>query len=207
MSAISFAVTAAHAKRNAAAPSIVFETRVTAPEPIEAMVLRAQIRIEPQWREYDGAEKTLLVDLFDTPDRWGTTLHALSWADITVTVPAFERETQTEVTVPCTYDFDAAATRYLNALGGGEIPVRLLFSGAIFRCAPSGFSTERVPWSSEAAYRMPLHVWHEAMRACYGDDALIRVTRETLNRLQRYRALSGATSWDQLFERLLGAPT
>ncbi len=206
MSALTFEITGAAAKRHAASPTIAFRVGITTGESIDAMILRAQIRIEPQWRNYDGTEKTLLNDLFGTPERWHTTLRSLSWADIPVAVPAFERETEAEANVPCTYDFDFAATRYLNSLGSGEIPVRFLFSGAVYRSAAAAFSTERVPWSSECAYRMPLNVWRDAMRSCYGDDALIRVNRETLDRLQRYRALSGATSWDDLFERLLETP-
>jgi hypothetical protein len=207
MSELQFGIMGAQAKRYAALPTISFRLHVSADEPIEALVLRAQVRIEPQWRAYDSSEKTLLGDIFGTPDRWGTTLRTFSWADVPVTVPAFECETDADVNVACTYDFDQTATRFLHALGGGEIPLRFLFSGAVFRYGATGLSTERVSWSSECAFRMPLAVWHDAMRACYGDDALIRVNRETLERLHRYRALIGAVSWDQFFERLLGAPT
>lgn len=206
MSEVRFAITGAAAKQHAASPAIAFGLHVQADEAIEAMVLRAQLRIEPQWRSYDGREKTLLNDLFGTPDRWQATLRTFSWADVPVMIPAFEGATDAEIAVPCTYDFDQAATRFLQALGDGEIPLRFLFSGAIFRYGSAGFSTDRVPWSCEAAYRMPLEVWRAAMRACYGDDALIRVSRETLERLHRYRALSGAASWDELLERLLEAP-
>jgi hypothetical protein len=207
VSALQFSITGAQAKRYAATPTIAFRLHVDSAEPIEALVLRVQVRIEPQWRSYDGTEKTLLGDLFGTPDRWQTTLRTFSWADVSVTVPGFEQQTDADVNVACTYDFDQTATRFLHALGGGEIPLRFLFSGAIFRNGASGLSTERVSWSSESAYRMPLEVWHDAMRAYYGDDALIRISRETLERLHRYRALNGAMSWDQFFERLLGAPT
>lgn len=207
MSALQFRIEGAKANVHAASPTIAFTLHVDSADAIEAMVLRIQIRVEPQWRAYDGSEKTLLNDLFGTPDRWQTTLRTFSWADVPVMVPAFEASTRAEVCVPCTYDFDHAATRYLHALGGGEVPLRFLFSGAIFRHGGGSFLTERVPWSNESAYRMPVEVWHEAMRACYGDDALIRVHRETLEKLHRYRALCGSLSWDELFERLIGAPT
>jgi hypothetical protein len=207
VSKLDFRVDDAKAKSHAASPTIAFALDVESDEPIEAMVLRVQLRIEPQWRSYDGTEKTLLNDLFGTPDRWQTTLRTFSWADVPVIVPGFEGSTRAEICIPCTYDFDQAATRFLHALAGGEVPLRFLFSGAIFRRGGKTFSTERVPWSCEYAYRMPLEVWQSAMRACYGDDALIRVHRETLEKLHRYRALAGAISWDDLFERLMGAPT
>jgi len=207
MPGLTFSVADARARAHAASPTIVFRLRIAANQPVEALALRAQLRIEPQWRAYEAREKPLLNDLFGTPDRWNTTLRSFSWADVSVTVPAFANETEIDVPVPCTYDFDVPATRFFNALGEGAIPIRFLFSGAIFRSAPAGFQTERVPWSCECTYGMPLEVWREAMRACYGGDALIRVNAETLERLHRCRALSGATTWDELFDRLLGAVT
>ena len=197
-----FSVRDAQAKPHTAVPTIAFALRIASQEGIEALVLHAQLRIEPQWREYEGTEKTLLNELFGTPDRWQTTLRTFSWADVPVMVPAFEKETIVEVAIPCTYDFDIAAAKYLNALGGGLIPVRFLFSGAIFRRTPS-FSSERVSWASECAYRLPYEVWKEAMRACYGDDALIRIKHETFERLLEYRALSGASSWDDVILQLV----
>lgn len=196
MKGLEFEITGVRAKKYAASPTILFDMKILAGRRIEALVLRAQLRIEPQWRPYDPRERALLNDLFGTPDRWNTTLRSLSWADVPVVVTGFTKETRAVIEVPCTYDFDLAATRFLTALGGGEIPLRFLFSGAIFSAGASGFSTERVAWSSEAAFRMPVSIWHEAMRGCYGDDVLLRISRETFEHLQTVRALSGATTWD-----------
>jgi hypothetical protein len=206
MSDIRFSVVDAQAKQHAASPTISFRLHVSAAEPVDALVLRAQLRIEPQWRMYDQEEQSLLGDLFGTPDRWHATLRTFSWTDVSLVVPGFDDEIETEISVPCTYDFDQAATRFFDALHSGAIPVRFLFSGPIFRSARTGFITERISWSSECTYRMPVGVWHDAMRACYGDDALIRINLETLEKLRRYRALSGASTWDEVLERLMGAP-
>ncbi len=203
MTELKFTIAGAHPKQHAASPAISFETAIATSEPVEALVLRAEVRIEPQRRQYDSREHTLLNDLFSTPDRWATTLRTFSWADVPVIVTAFEEQTCAHIDVPCTFDFDEAATRYFSALGEGDIPLRFFFSGAIFRYGGNGVSTERVPWSCEAGYRMPLQVWNAAMRACFGDDAIIRVRRETLEDLHRLRALSGAISWDDLFARLV----
>ncbi|MBV8637825.1 MAG: hypothetical protein JO322_07040 [Candidatus Eremiobacteraeota bacterium] len=207
MSDLGFSVIDARAKQNAASPTIAFRLHIASERPVDAIVLRAELRIEPQWRTYDREAQVLLGELFGTPDRWQTTLRTFAWADVTLVVPGFARETDAEITVPCTYDFDVAATRFFDTVHSGEIPVRFLFSGAVYRDRGSSFSTERVAWNSECSYRMPVSVWHDAMRACYGSDALIRIKRETLEELRRYRALSGATTWDELLVRLLGAPT
>lgn len=202
-----FSITGAYAKPRAAMPTICFGLRVRSSERVEAMVLRAEIRIEPQWRNYSREEQALLADIFGAPERWGTTLRAFSWADVPAVVTAFEDETLTRIEVPCTYDFDVTATRFFHALEDGHVPVRILFSGAIFYAGGLGFSCERVPWSAEAAYRMPASVWHDAMHACCGTDALLRVKAETLEHLQRMRASAGALSWDELFERSSGVVT
>jgi len=206
---LTFAITGARAKPNAASPTVSFEVCVASSERVEAMVLRAEVRIEPQWREYGPQEQQLLDDMFGPPERWGSTLRTFAWADVPAIVTGFENETHTTVDVPCTYDFEVTATRFFQALKSGDVPVRILFSGAIFYAGANGFWCERVPWSAEAAYRMPLCVWRDAMQSCYGTDAVLRVKAETLERLHRMRALHGVLSWDALFDRLsgVGEPT
>lgn len=203
MTDLQFTILEAVPAQRSALPAIVFRMRVaTSGDPIEALVLRADVRLEPQWREYDAAQQRLLEDLFGTPDRWGQTLRALTWAEVPVMVKAFSKETTFELRVPCTYDFEASVTRYFSAVDDGAIPVRMLFSGSIFRRSPEGFSGEMVPWSCECAYRMPAQLWQDAMRACYGDAVLLRIDRSTFDELRRVRASLGATSWDSTLRQL-----
>jgi hypothetical protein len=170
-----FSVVDAKPKHYAASPTIVFRLRIGCDDQVEAMVLRVQIRIEPR-RHNNG--------------------HPFAWADIPVMVPAFTGETFVDVNVPCTYDFDNTAARFFNDVEAGEIPLRFFFTGSIFRRTEESFSVSMLSWQSECAYRMPLEVWQDAMRACYGDSVLIRIDRETFERLQRLRTQTGATSWD-----------
>jgi hypothetical protein len=204
---LTFTADGARPKRHAASPAIRFDLNVACDAPVEALVLRAEVRIEPQWREYSREEQLLLGDIFGAPERWGTTLRSLAWADVPVVIGAFEDVAQTHVDVPCSYDFESTATRLLHALHEGELQVRFLFSGTIFTAGPAGFSCERVPWSAEALCRLPVRTWRDAMRACYGEYALLRVHRETLERLHAMRASCGALSWDELFDRLSGVVT
>jgi hypothetical protein len=197
MSDLTFSIVGVEPKLHAASPTIRFILQIGG-EGAEAIVLRTQIRIEPQWRSYSDAEKPLLRDLFGTADRWDKTLHALAWADVPVMVPAFSGETLVDVNVPCTYDFDVTATRFFSAVEAGHIPLRFLFSGSIFRNGAQAFSVDRVSWSSECAYRMPHDVWRDAMRAYYGNSVVLRIDRETFEYLQRLRAETGATSWDEV---------
>jgi hypothetical protein len=206
MSELEFSVPDAAPAQRSAQPAVVFRVHVrNAGEPVEAMVLHAGVRIEPQWRSYDAQAQTQLADLFGTPDRWDKTLHVLTWAEVAVMVRGFDRESHFDVRVPCTYDFDASVTRYFSAVDEGTIPVRMLFSGSIFRRSPHGFSAQMVPWSCECAYSMPASLWKAAMQAVYGDAVLLHIDRATFDRLRELRAHLGLTSWDATIAALLAA--
>ena len=53
----------------------------------------------------------------------------LLWTRTTLVVPPFTGSTVVELPVPCSYDMDVLASRYLDALAGGEVPLEFLFSG------------------------------------------------------------------------------
>lgn len=188
-----------------AAPALLFRMRVTESTgaTVHAMALRVQITIEPQRRRYD--DPGALADLFGTPDRWATTLRPFLWTHAPALVPGFTGETDFDLPVPCTYDFEVAAAKYLHALRDGEVPLTLLFSGTVFTRGVAGFGVEQVPWHLEAAYRLPVAVWRSTMDQFFPNSGWIRVDRETLDALARYRAGRGLTSWEQTLGVLLAA--
>ncbi|HLH40992.1 MAG TPA: DUF6084 family protein [Bryobacteraceae bacterium] len=202
-----FAVAGARALPHAAAPTIAFGLRIRDPRPIQAILLNCQLRIEPRRRPHTLEEKQRLADIFGAPDRWGETLHPLTWTQATVNVPAFEGGAKVNLPVPCTYDFEVTAAKYLAAMENGEIPLRFLFSGTIFVKSETGFLVEQIPWSKDAAYRMPVAIWREVMNFYFPSSGWIRLQRDTLARLQRERAQHGYTSWEELFESLLAEST
>ena len=63
---------------------------------------------------------------------------------------------------------------------------------------------EQVAWDKESTYRMPVRVWRDLMDAYFPGCAWIRVRRETLDALQRFRARHGFLSWDDTIEALVG---
>ena len=123
---------------------------------MHALALRTQIRIEPLRRRYDDTEADAMRDLFGERPRWGTTLKPLQLGFVNQMVPTFTGQTDVEVALPCSYDFDVAANKYLYALADGEIPLLLLFSGTVFTAEGNGFSVSLVPWDREARYRLPV---------------------------------------------------
>jgi hypothetical protein len=189
----------------AAAPNLTVRLRITEAtgERIHAIALRCQVRIEAQRRSYEPAEKTDLADLFGAASRWGETLKPLLWTQTSVMVPGFTEAVDVDLPLPCTYDFEVAAAKYLQALGDGEVPLSLQFSGTVFTRGESGFGVEQIPWHLEAGYRMPIRVWRELMDAHFPNSGWIRVDRETLRRLGTYRTERGLIGWDRVFDELL----
>ena len=51
--------------------------------------------------------------------------------------------TVVDLPVPCTYDLEVAASRYLDALGDGEVPLEFLFSGTVFYAGEDGPAPDR----------------------------------------------------------------
>jgi hypothetical protein len=50
---------------------------------------------------------------------------------------------------------------------------------------------------------MPVTVWRNMMDLYFPNSAWIRVQRDTLDDLQKFRAYRGLPTWDQAFEALL----
>ncbi len=190
--------------RYAAVPTLQLKLRIseTTGAQVHAIALRCQIRIEPQRRRYSPEEADGLLELFGEPPRWGDTLKPMQFATVSLMVPSFTGSTEIDLPVPCTYDFEVAASKYLHALGDGEVPLLLLFSGTVFTKGLSGFSVGQVPWHKEATYRLPVSVWREIMDRFFPGAGWIRVRRDTLDALQRFKAVRALTTWDDALEAL-----
>jgi len=197
----------AEPQRYASVPALGFRIRIaeTSGDPVHAIALRCQIRVEPQKRRYTPDEAAGLVELFGTPDRWGDTLKPLQFAMVPAMVPGFTGSTELELPVPCSYDLEVAAGKLLSALGSGdgEIPMVLLFSGTVFSKGETGFAVAQLPWESECAYRLPARVWRELMDRWFAGQGWVRAGRDVLGRLQRYKAAHAHPTWDGALDALL----
>jgi hypothetical protein len=190
----------------AAAPVLLFKLRVSqsTQASIHSIALHCQIRIEPNKRRYGAAEKDRLLDLFDTPDRWSQTLRPMLWTHANVYVKPFSDRIDVDLPVPCTFDFNVAATKYFYALEDGEVPLSLLFSGTIFHEGPEGgLEIAQIPWEKEATFRLPVDVWKEMMDRYYPNSAWICLHRDVFDRLYRFKSKNRLPTWEQALERLL----
>jgi hypothetical protein len=196
----------ARAERWAVAPTMTFLLKVaeTAGEAVHGIALRCQIRIEPVKRRYSDAEGEGLADLFGERARWGDTMKPLQLAFAAQMVPSFSGSIEIELPVPFTYDFEVATSKYFHALEDGDIPLLLLFSGTIFVKSDEGFRVEQVPWHKESAFRLPVATWREMMDTHFPNSAWIRIRRDTMDALSRFRSDRALPGWDETLDALLG---
>jgi hypothetical protein len=206
MPELNFSVEGAEAVSFAATPTLALKLRVneTGDEPIHAVLLSCQVRIEATRRRYGEEERKRLVDLFGDPSRWSETLRSLLWTNVSVNVPPFTGSVLVDLQVPCTYDFNLQITKYFDGLEDGDVPLTLLFSGSIFFAGPGGaLQVTRVSWSEEATYRMPVSVWQDVMRLYYPNTAWLNLRKDVFDRLLAYKSRRGLPTWEQAVESLL----
>ena len=204
MSELAFSITGARAEPYAASPSLALKLHVTESTGVRVhmIALRAQVQIEPQKRRYRATETGRLSDLFGTVDRYGDTLKPFLWTHVSSMILNFSGETDVELSLPCSYDFEVAANKYLTALEAGEIPIVLYFSGTVFVEGEHGLAAELVSWSTEANYRLPVAVWRETMDAHFPNTAWLRVSADVFAELDRFRVARGLRSWDAALSAL-----
>lgn len=192
-------------ERYGVVPSLTLELRITetSGERVEAIALRCQIRIEPHRRRYSAEEAEQLQDLFGDTVRWAETVKPMQFITVSTMVPRFTGNTTVELPVPVTYDLEIASTKYFNSVADGVIPLLLLFSGTIFSTRDGRLSVQQVPWSKEASYELPVKVWRETVDLHFPDSAWLRVDRETLAALQRYKSRHALPTWNGTVAALL----
>jgi uncharacterized protein DUF6084 len=206
--ALDFAIEDAGPLERAAAPTLRFGLRIGAGDgqPIRSILLDVQVQIAARRRPYDDPTEERLYELFGEPERWGSTLRTLLWTRATLAVPAFTGATTVDLAVPCTYDFEVAGSRYLDALRDGDVPLEFLFGGTVFYADAGGLlKTARIAWDREAEYRLPVRVWRETMDRYFPGTAWLRLRRDSFDRLYAYKARNALTSWEDAVDSLVRA--
>lgn len=207
MPELSFRVQEVSVMSYAAVPTIAARLHIANArpnEPIQSILLNCQVAIEPLGRAYTDAEEARLLDLFGERERWARTMKPLLWTIAVVRVPGFTGSTEIDLPLPCTLDFDVAATKYFYGLEQGSIRCSVMFSGTVFYARPNGaLQAMQIPWDCEARLQLPVEKWRGAIEAHYGDTSWLRLPRETFDRLYRYKVANQLPMWDRLIEHLL----
>jgi hypothetical protein len=191
--------------RFALAPSMSLSLKIaeTTGQRIDAIALRCQIRIEPARRRYTRTEAERLNDLFGDTQRWADTLKPMQLTTVSTMVPGFTGSIEIDLPIQLSYDLEIGSTRYFAGLDGGEVPLLLLFSGTVFGSADGKLMVQQVPWSKEAQYRLPLSIWREAIDAHFPETAWIKMSRNTLDDLLRFKNREALPTWDATLSALL----
>ena len=172
-------------------------------EPVHAIALRCQVRIDPLRRGYDDAEAAGLTDLFGPRERWGRTQHTFLWQHTAAMIPGFTGSTRIDLPLECTYDFEVVAAKYLHALRSGAVPLLFLFSGTVFVQGSRGFAVQQVPWDREDRHDMPVSVWRDLLRLHYPNTGWVRLDHDPVDALAGHRSAHGLLSLDEAVRNLL----
>lgn len=209
MTEVTFAVLEVAPEPYAVTPILMARVGVAAigDEPIHAIALRCQVRIDPLRRPYSDAEADGLTDLFGPRERWAATQHTFLWQHCAVMVPGFSGATQVNLPLECTYDFEVASAKYLHALRDGSLPLQFLFSGTIFVQGAKGFAVQQVPWDREDRYDMPVSIWRGLIAQHFPNTGWLRLSHDTIDALAAYRSSRGLLSFDDAIASLLPAST
>ncbi|BBZ14475.1 DUF6084 family protein [Mycobacterium branderi] len=204
---VTFAVLDMTPEPYAATPVLTARVGVAAngEDPIHAIALRCQVRIEPLRRGYSDDEVPGLLDLFGPRERWASTQRTFLWQHCTTLVPGFTGTTQVDLPLAATYDFEVAAAKYLHALRDGSVPLQFLFSGTIFAKSERGFSVQQVSWNCEDRYNMPVTVWRDLMAQHYPNTGWVRLSHDTVEALAAYKSAHGLLGFDEAITTLLTA--
>lgn len=210
MPSLAFRVEGAEVEKFSAAPQLALKLQVTNADPAETIhtvALRCQVQIEVTRRRYTAEDQEKLRDLFGEPERWSQTLRNLLWTHVSVNVPPFQGSTVVDLPVPCTFDFNVAATKYFHGLGDGEVPLFLMFSGTVFYRQENGADLQVAPisWDKETRFNLPIRVWREMMDTYYPGCAWLCVRRDVFERLYEYKVRHGIPTWEAAMESMLAA--
>src|ERR1700721_1677522 len=195
MPELHFKIETAEAVPHAAAPLIALKLRITnlpAEEAIHTLTRRCQVQIEPAKRRYVPQEQEKLLDLFGTPERWSRTVRPLLWMNTTVAVPGFTGDVVVDLQLPCTFDFNVAATKYFHALDTGDIPICVMFSGTVFyQGEDDALQVAQVPGDREQNFRLPVSVWKEMMEMHFPNTAWLCLRRDVFEQLNEKKGRPG----------------
>lgn len=206
---LSFQIEKSEPQRFTVAPTLLFKLRIAnavANETIHSVALRCQIQLEVTRRQYSSEDQDQLRDLFGEKERWGQTLKTMLWTHASLVAPAFQETTVVDFPVPCTFDFNVAATKYFHGLADGDVPLCFLFSGTVFYADDGGaLQVAPIPWDKEARFRLPVKSWREMMDIYYPNSAWLCLRRDVFERLYQYKVEHGIPTWEQALESVLPA--
>ena len=207
---LNFQIESAEPIDHAVSPQLAFRLAITETEAVavQSVLLKCQLRIEPARRRYQVEDPERLLDMFGPPERWGKTMRSMLWTHVQSIVPAFVGATTVDLAVPCSFDFNVAATKYFAAMDEGHIPLCFLFSGTVFyQTEDAGLQVAPISLDKQADFRLPVAVWKKMMDHYYPNSAWLCLDKDVFDHLLRYKAGNGLPTWETAIESLLAHET
>jgi len=204
--AVTFEILGAAHEPFAAQPTLRFELGVSEPEgrEIYAISLTAQINFDPARRDYDAKSREDLYELFGAPERWPSTTRSFLWTHSSTVVHSFTDALTFGLEVPCTADLEVVASRYINALPDGDVPLTFHFTGRILYQGPNRtVQVVHLPWSTSASYKLPVATWKSMIKHHHGESGFALLHNDTVAALLKYKRTRGLHSLDACFLDLL----
>ena len=175
---------------------------IRAEEIIHTVALRAQIQIEVTRRKYNAEEQArperslrrtgsmepdAAKHVVDSCERGGA---------------AFPGSVLAEITVPCTFDFNVAATKYFHGVTNGDLPLCFQFSGTCFLSEGrmNRFRSLPFPGTRKRSTGLPVKVWKDLMDLYYPNSAWLALHRDTFEKLYQYKVREGIPTWEEAIE-------
>jgi hypothetical protein len=126
------------------------------------------------------------------------------WTHANLVVPSFKGTTLVDLPVPCTFDFNVAATKYFDGLTHGEVPICVQFSGTVFYASlEGGLQVAPISWDKEARFKLPVKIWRAMMESYYPNSAWLRLHKDAFDRLYRYKVQHGIPTWEEVLESII----
>lgn len=169
MPELSFTVKQVKAGTASGAPELVVTLAIqnaVAGEQIQSIALAVQLQIEPARRRYSESEKQALNDLFGEVSRWPVTVRPIYWTTVKANVPDFAGRTEFDLRIPCEFESEVAAAKYMRAIQDGEVPVALLFSGRVMYSGGGTLQMAPIPWAQESSCRIPVSLVKDVIAVC-----------------------------------------
>lgn len=200
---LSFAVERVSPVAHAAAPMLTFHVRIVNAgiERINAIVLDSRIQVEAPRRPPSAQVNDRLEELFGEPSHWADSVQTMPWARATAVVAPFAGSTRCDIDVPCSFDFNVAATKYFYGLNASSVPLRIDFTGTIF----SDGKVIQIARGKQARFSMPACAWTDLMDAYYPQSVWLRLPRDVFHRMNQYKIDHKIPTWEDVLERLLPA--
>ena len=203
MADLSFAVERVSPVAGAATPLLTFHIRIVnnGLERVQAIVLDTRIQVEAPQRPPDARAYDRLEELFGETSHWAETTQPMPWARACAVVPPFVGSTRCAIEVPCSFDFNVAATKFFYGLEAATAPLRFEFSGTVFLDR----QVTAIPAGKQARFDFPARVWSDLMDAYYPHSMWLRLPRDLFHRMNQYKEDQNIPTWEDVLERMLPA--